>query len=282
MDTTLATTVKRDSCPVRRSFVEMSDSKRGITPLASLLRTRDSVGGKGGGLRISLLMTLIWVNARPPHASSRVAAYWAELLGREDPRGEGARAVRDALHELDDRGWVNLRSTGSRTEIFLRNESEPVNDDGTPVPYTLPYGQTPYLQVPREFWTTGLVGELSGAGVAMYLCALALTRPDEPKFFISTSYFDEHYGISRSSRKRGLAELASNGVLTTEVEAEIDLNTFRKVRRNVYRITKAYRQPAAWKPEEESSASSTEDPAPKNARSSRPARSGSSDSRSRV
>lgn len=168
----------------------------------------------------------------------------------DDPRGDGARAVRDALHELADRGYVRLHSTGSRTEIFLMNESRPTSEDGSPVLYTAPYGEEPYLPIPRSFWTERLAGTLSGAGIAMYLCALAMTRSDDPEFFISARFFDERYGISRSSRKRGLAELTERGVLTVSLEETLDTNTFRKVRRNVYRLAKPYRQPTAWSPPE--------------------------------
>lgn len=242
----LAQSVKRDTCPLRRSFVERESGSSTLTPLASLLRTQTSTGGRGGALRISLLLTLIWINARPPYSTSRVAAYWAELLGRDDPRGDGARAVRDALHELADRDFIELRSSGARTTITLRNETTPLDEEGAPVPYEPPYSKDAYLQVPRAFWSDGLAGDLSGAGVAMYLCALALTRSDDPEFFISAGYFEDRYGISRSSRKRGLTELVEHGVLTFTVEESIDESTFRKVRRNVYRVVKKYRQPPAW------------------------------------
>ena len=246
MPQSLAQTVKRDTCPMRRSFVEREPGVHSLTPLASLLRTQNAAGGRGGALRITLLMTLIWVNASPPYSTSRVAAFWAELLGRDDPRGEGARAVRDALHELADREFIELRSSGSKTMITLRNESTPTSDEGTPIPYEPPYRKEAYLPVPRSFWAEGLAGELSGAGVSMYLCALALTRNDDPEFFISANHFDDRYGISRSSRKRGLAELAEHGVLTIRLEEEIDAATFRKVRRNVYRLTTKYRHPEPW------------------------------------
>lgn len=243
---TLAHNVKRDTCPLRRSFVERELGASAPTPLASLLRTRGSAGGQGGALRIALLMSLIWVTAKSPYTTTRVAAYWATLIGRsDDPRGDGARAVRDALHELADRGWVQLYSIGSKTVVVLHNESQPVVD-GEPVLYQPPYGNEPYLPVPRAFWTEGLAANLSGAGIAMYLCALALTRHDDPEFFISASYFEARYGISRSSRKRGLAELAERGVLTVRVEESVDLRTFRTLRRNVYRIAEQFRQPAAW------------------------------------
>lgn len=244
----LAKDVRRDTCPLRRSFVERPEGNDALTPLAALLRTSGEVGGKGGGLRIALLMSLIWVTARPPYVTNRVAPYWAELLGREDPGGVGARAIRDALHELADRGLVQLRSTGTRLEIILCNESQPETAAGDPNLYVPPYGLEQYIPVPRSFWTRGLAGELSGAGIAMYLCSLALTRSDDPEFFIAGAHFEERYGISRSSRKRGLAELTERGVLTVRVEETIDFKTFRKVRRNIYRLAKRYRQPEAWTP----------------------------------
>lgn len=248
MVNTLAKDVRRDTCPLRRSFVERSEGSEELTPLAALLRTPGEVGGKGGGLRIALLMSLIWVTARPPYVTNRVAPYWAELLGRDDPGGVGARAIRDALHELADRGLVQLHSSGTRLEIILCNESQPETAEGDPNPYVPPYGLEQYIPVPRSFWTRGLAGELSGAGIAMYLCSLALTRSDDPEFFISGAHFDERYGISRSSRKRGLAELTERGVLTVRVDETIDFKTFRKVRRNIYRLAKRYRQPEAWTP----------------------------------
>jgi hypothetical protein len=243
----LAAAVRRDTCPLRRSFVERELGGRELTPLASLLRTRGAAGGQGGALRISLLLSLIWVTAREPYTTSRVAAYWAELIGRtDDPRGDGARAVRDALHELADRRLVGLHTIGPKTLIELHNESRPIDARGAPVPYKPPYNTEPYLPIPRAFWTEGLAANLSGAGVAMYLCSLAMTRADSPEFFIVGSYFDDRYGISRSSRKRGLAELVERGVLTVEVDDTQDSVTFRTVRRNLYRLAQPFQQPAPW------------------------------------
>ena len=193
-------------------------------------------------------MSLIWVSAYPPYSTSRVAPFWAELLGRGDPQGEGARAVRDALHELADRELVHLHNVGPKLTITLRNESTPLDANRQPIPYTPPYGHEPYLPVPRSFWADGVAGKLSGAGVAMYLCALAMTRSDQLEFFVSANHFEDRYGISRSSRKRGLAELVDRGVLTVRVEESFDTDTFRKVRRNIYRLTKRYKQPRPWTP----------------------------------
>lgn len=242
----LAESVRRDSCPVRRSFIQRAEGETEPTPLARLLRTRESVGGKGGGLRISLLLTLIWVTARPPYSTSRVAPYWAELLGRDDPQGEGARVIRDCLHELNERGFIQIATRGARSEIVLLNESTPVDERGRPNLYQPPYNESAYVPIPRAFWTEGLAGTLSGAAVAMYLCGLALTRHDQPEFFVSSQKFEERFGISRSSRKRGIAELTQHGVISTRVQHSFELNTFRQVKRNIYTIRKKFRQPEPW------------------------------------
>ena len=244
MSQVLADSVKRDSSPIRRSFIERQNGMSSPTPLATLLRTQESLGGRGGGLRLSLMMSLIWLCSREPYTTTRVAAYWAELLGREDPRGEGARAVRDCLHELQDREFVQLFSKGPQVVIVLKNESLERSKEGHVLLYRPPYDLEPYISVPRSFWTTGLAGRLSGAGVAMYLVSLAMTRHDDPEFWLSGAFFDERFGISRSTRKRGLAELAQNGVIEARSVATVDLSTFRMVRRNIYRVSASYLQPS--------------------------------------
>lgn len=246
-DVPLADRIKRNASPIRRSFVERLDGDDRATPLAQLLRTQGATGGKGGALRITLLLSLIWVCAREPFSTRRVAAYWADLLGRDDPRGEGARAIRDCLHELEDRGVIALNASSSSVEITLLDEVAWAYGPTEPTSYVLPYGE-PYIPVPRTLWSTGVVGRLSGAGVAMYLCALALTRHDDAEFFVSAAFFESRFGISRSSRKRGLAELVAEGVLDVRVEESIDLDTFRKRRRNLYTVNAGFRQPAPWAP----------------------------------
>ena len=257
----LAESVKRDSCPVRRSFVERTSGSTEPTPLVRLMQTQGATGGKGAGLRISLLLSLIWLSSKEPYTTTRVAAYWAALLGRDDPREEGARTIRDCLHELRERGFIMLAARGSNIEIYLSNESK-IRDEktGLPVLYTPPYGGESYLSIPRAFWATGTAGKLSGAGVAMYLVSLAMLRDDFPAFFLTGKFFEERFGISRSSKKRGLAELVNHGVLTVESVVGIDFTTFRRARRNVYTITDAFMPPAPKKAPEEQAVGTASEP----------------------
>jgi hypothetical protein len=236
----LADEVRRDACPLRRSFVQRNEGDDSLTPMARLLRTQGEAGGRGAGLRLSLLLSLIWVCSKEPYTTSRVAPYWAELLGRPDPTDEGARAIRDCLHELRDRGLITLAARGSRIEIALHVETSAMATK--PVPYLPPYEIEPYLSIPRSFWSSGLAGELSGAGIAMYLVSLCMTRHDDPSFFLAGEFFDSRFGISRSSRKRGLAELVKHDVLTVKVEETVNLTTFRMARRNIYTVEEAFRQ----------------------------------------
>ncbi len=103
-----------------------------VVGLRPLLRTTGHAGGKGGGLRLSLLMSLIWVTARAPYTTSRVAPYWAELLGRDDPQEAGARAIRDALHDLADRGFIQLRSAGRGSKSLSATSRSPRPRMGRP------------------------------------------------------------------------------------------------------------------------------------------------------
>lgn len=246
METNLADGIGRRASPIRRDFIERPSDSDAPTPLSRLLRTQGNLGGKGGGLRVSLLLTLIWVNARPPHSSSRVPSYWARLLRRDDPDGEGARTIRECLHELESRGFITLVQSGQRQEIFLHNEARPERGRQAKNLYRLPYGRDTYVQVPRTFWTEGLAGTLSGAATAMYLVALAMTRHDDPDFFLAGEFFQERFGISRSSKKRGLAELVERDVLNVESVADRDLDTFRMTRRNIYTVKREFLQPEPW------------------------------------
>ena len=112
--------------PVRRAFIERTDTAP--SPLSRLLSGTNASrggGGRGGRLRIALLVTLIWRLARSPHSTIRPARYWAELLHLDDPEGDGARAVRSTLLELERRGFVRTesRGPGKVPEIILCDES---------------------------------------------------------------------------------------------------------------------------------------------------------------
>lgn len=233
--------ISRAAAPVRRSFVERRGDDR--SPLGTLLSGTAAPaggGGRGGRLRVAVLVTLIFVLAQAPHTTTRVARYWAGLLGLEDPEGTGARAIRDALHQLEERGFIKLTETPSGVlEIRLLSEA------GTREHYTIPDPglQELYFRVPRSLWADGLITRLSGRGLALYLIVLSNAGWGEREFWINQKLFAERYGLGETTRKKGLKELVDLGVLDV-VSVSQGLSGTRSFRRNVYSINSKYRIPA--------------------------------------
>lgn len=230
--------------PVRRSFVEREEGSAQATPLAEVLSHRSGNrrggGGRGGGTRLTLELSLLWVLAKHPHETNRPLRFWAELLGLPDPQGVGADRVRNAMRGLEERGLLVISSAeipGYPSIVRLRNEV-------TKGPYGIPPGKgDPYLRVPEAFWTRGLVSELSGPGVAMYLVVLAMHGPDTESVWFRAESFRSRFGLAESTRKAGLKDLVENFVLDAESQP-IGSAGGRTWRRNVYTLAPQYRRPA--------------------------------------
>lgn len=229
--------------PVRRSFVERAEGGAQATPLAEVLSHRSGNrrggGGRGGGTRLALELSLLWVLAKRPHETERPLRFWAELLGLPDPQVAGADRIRSAMRGLEERGLLAISSAetpGYPSTVRLKNEV-------TKGPYGIPTGKgDPYLRVPEAFWTRGLVSELSGPGVAMYLVVLAVHGPETESVWFRAESFRSRFGLAESTRKAGLKDLVDNSVL--EVSSEpIGSSGGRTWRRNVYALAPQYRRP---------------------------------------
>ena len=245
--------------PVRRDFLQRPEG--GNSPLSQLLsgpKPGRGGGGRGGRLRVALVLTLLWRLAKSPHTTIRPARYWADLLQLEEPDTAGARAIRSTLLELERRGFIRTegRGPGKAPEIILRDESLRGID------YKLPYlqameegseGDTSYFRVPESFWSTGLCSKLSGAGLSMYLIAMSRSGwGDQPSFWLAPTQFREQYGLGDSTRKKGLRELVDLGVVTHEVRS-IDRDGhagYRRFQRSVYTVVASYRVVGGTFPEQ--------------------------------
>jgi hypothetical protein len=227
--------------PVRRGFAQRPAPGRrsALGGLLSGAAAPHGGGGRGGRLRVALLLTLIWRLAAPPHSTTRPARYWADLLQLEDPDGAGARTIRNTIQELERRGFLRTvdRGPGHAPEVFLLSE------EGGAGEYQLPYIQamdgesTSYFRVPEELWRSGVAAKLSGAALAMYLIALS-AGSDGRDFWFSPALFRERYGLGESTRKTGLAELVDHNILfvqTTSVDGTGGTG-YRRFRRNVYTV----------------------------------------------
>lgn len=223
----------RTHAHVRKEFFERpSTSAR--SPLESLMSRFDASGGGGAGgyLRIALLLSILWIHAAEPYDSKRVAPYWARLLGLQDPTGNGARAIRDTLGELDRRAFIKIEAVDStKNRILLLNERGEGKKYAPPIPPT-----ELYVRVPKALWSEGWITEMSGRALSMYLAVLSYAGWRDEPFWISAREFHARYGMSESTRKKGLADLVALGVLEVIATSTSDREGERTYRRNVYTL----------------------------------------------
>ncbi|WP_407727683.1 hypothetical protein ACJEDT_26130 (plasmid) [Rhodococcoides fascians] len=198
--------------PLRRAFLSR-DIGPARTPLERLLSSKagGSGGGRGGRTRLALLLTLIWVSAGESHASARPARWWAEMIGITDPQ-RGARVVTANFKTLADRGFITVDHSTAPPTVTLLDEL------GTRGPYNRPDGKDglSYFRIPETLWTSGVIGTLSGPGLAMYLVLLYYHRRDRPGMWLSPSYFHEHHGLSDGTRLDGITDLYTQGVISVK------------------------------------------------------------------
>lgn len=209
-------------------------------------RSGSGGGGRGGGTRLAVYLTLLWALRAGEHESDRPARFWAELIGLEDAGGAGARSVRDSFQELAKRGFISIDS-GVVTQPIIQL----LREDGSGRPYSKAVaaraGQTvpePYFRIPAALWEKGIIGRLSGPGLAMYVVVMRVLRTDHEnnKVWFSPSTFKDRFSLGDSTRKTGLRELVEHGVLIEAWES-IDSTGgtgYRTRKRKTYTIEDAY------------------------------------------
>ena len=193
--------------PVRTAFFRKAPGEH---PMASLMSGRQgSGGGRGGRTRLALLLSLIWVASGKDHSTTRPASFWARLLGMPDPGETGARTINATWAELERRGFVKVQRgphTGAVSQITLLDES------ASGAPYRIPTGGEGdrYIRVPEALWAAPvLTQEMTGPGLALYLITLrtyGLARSKDRLTFPAVTFHDR-YGLSESTRKKGLKNL---------------------------------------------------------------------------
>jgi hypothetical protein len=211
--------------PVRQLFVpgarDLPDATR--SPREILMNAERGVGGgRGGRTRLALLLTLWWVLALPDHSGTRPAGVWAHFIGLDDST-RGARTINANLHELSRRGMITHTpgERGKASTVALLDEL------GSGRPYRRPdyvSDGLPYFRIPQTLWTTGMIGQLSGPGLAMYLIMLHYQRRttesadrgqlviSKPTWFTEKSFRTRH-GLSEDTRLAGVKDLHDHGVI---------------------------------------------------------------------
>lgn len=223
--------------PVRRAFL-VDPLGHGSTPLGSLMSSgRSKSGGRGGRTRLLLELTALWTAGIDKTESERQrelrelgvdpeeawadrsggdifytigpARYWADLVGLPDAAESGARNIRNAKKELQQRQFFK-NDTGAKRITVLR-------EDGSGKPYAPPdgRGENSFFRVPEPFWTDGLVSHISGPGLAMFLVFLSVggNRPGMAMGF-HESVIANRFGLSKSTRARGINDLKELGVIS--------------------------------------------------------------------
>ena len=200
--------------PVRTAFFMKAPGEH---PMASLMSGRQgSGGGRGGRTRLALLLSLIWVASGKDHSTTRPASFWARLLGMPDPGERGARTINATWAELERRGFVKVQRgahSGDVSKITLLDES------ASGAPYRIPTGSEGdwYIRVPENLWLAPVLApEVTGPGLALYLVALrtyGLAR-NKDRLTFPAGTFHDRYGLSESTRKKGLKNLDEHLILT--------------------------------------------------------------------
>ena len=202
--------------PIRRCFVRLQDPAH-TTPLAVALR-----GGRGGAVRIKLLLSMLWLAPAPPHDLTMPTRTWANLLGLSDPERAGTRRVSEALGWLQTHRLLRLtQNPGRPTTAYLLHECGDGEEYSSPVDRAGATGSLfpasdRYISLPSEFWTGGWIRALSGTAIASLLALLDLEPLDAKPFWVSPTQAQRLHGLSESTRQRGIAELVAHGIVHVE------------------------------------------------------------------
>jgi hypothetical protein len=208
----LARRVQFRDLQLRRSFVRGSSGAP--SPMGRVLR-----GGRGGHVRLKLFLTLNWIAVGGEHTISIPARTWADALGLPDPKGRGARRVRDAEKWLVNNDLLAYSGPAGTFQLL--------DEGGTGAAYSppgrelsrlkeqgLPYDQHIYLKVPVSTWTNGWMAALDGPAVAVLLILLD-QRADHREAWIAPNHLRDWYGVSEDTRSRGTKALREFGLVRT-------------------------------------------------------------------
>ena len=254
----------RENVPLRRSFIARDPGVEEIPPLARILRS-----GRGGGVRLRLYLSLLWVAVSEPHDVALPARTWASLLGLRDPEGTGARQVRSGFSWLQANLFVRVDEVrGQAHRVTLLDET------GNGEDYVLPArafkraeaaGQDPdahiYVRLPATFWTCGWAAQLSGPATAMLLVLLEARggRVGDKELWFSPSVAENRYTLSENTRSAGVHELAAAGLLVVHRRpVDPQAVTYRRVRNTYTLLLENLSRPAGQdKPSDDALAASS-------------------------
>jgi len=235
--------LKGRTAKVRFDFI--SHEAGAQPPLANLLR-----GGRGGDVRLKLLLSLLWVAGGGSDERHSTNAYparaWAGLLDLPDADRNGQRRIRDAIGWLEDEGLIRtMRTPGRPMALQLMREDASGQTYSDPAAAAKRKKATGaaitssdlYIGLPPTFWTDGWLVTLSGRAVALLLVIAHVTFSERDEWpWVSPARARKLYGISEDTWGKGIAELRARGIIQIRKRpvGEDDFD-FRRVR-NTYKL----------------------------------------------
>lgn len=228
--------VGREYVAIRSAFIS-SDTQDTPPPMTQLLR-----GGRGGEVKLKLLLSMLWVAAKEPYDVTLSARAWAELLGLEDADSKGSARVNAAVRRLGEQGFLRVeRRPGMPNQVFLLEETGTGSAYTHPGSYWTPARRSKsspkYTRIPTELWRNGWIAKLSGPGLAMLLILLERARGQNfSGLWFSSSVAQQRYGLSEVTRRRGIEDLERLNLVIVD-RAPIGKGTLATSRfRNTYTL----------------------------------------------
>lgn len=237
-----AARIARKRAQIRLSFISRPsyDPQAPLPPLARSLR-----GGRGGKVRLKLLLTYLWMQTKDRGvALAYPAQVWARLLDLDQPETAGARRINEAQAWLEKHDFITTQAQpGRANKVTVLSEAGDGSSYIAPGAAAKALSNDPdkarqhyYAQIPATFWTNGYIQLMSGPGLAMYLILLdqyALTNGPLQPVWISPAAFKAYYGLSQDTRAAGIKDLTELGLVTTGRQSinpdDFDLERIRNV-----------------------------------------------------
>ncbi len=202
------------SCPIRREFF-CRPTPNAIPSIVKMLRGGiGGRGGQGGEVRLKLYLSVLWFASGDGHAVEWPASHWADLLGLPERDTKGKRRIQQAFAWLNENHFVEVtQRPGKHPTITLLHEG------GTGAAYTKPGpeaekgGEPTYRQLSPTWWTNGWIARLSGAAIITWLVYQDESGTRSDFVWLTPDQSKQRYALSTDSRKKGLSELRSLGLI---------------------------------------------------------------------
>ncbi|EHK82291.1 hypothetical protein [Rhodococcus pyridinivorans] len=211
--TSLLSSVKREYCPVRNSFVQrpQGSADRSST-LALFVRNRQERA-------LDAILTTYALQPVLSEDDPLPLGAWANILSTRKPCE--ITTVSKTFRVLEEMKLVTRDRRGNKTIIT------PLLEDGSGQTWSKPgllQAESPnesdgYFTIPHEYWTKGYIDRLRLPGKAMLLIMLKETQ-GRPPFEMAVERAQRWYGISERTAERGYAELNTEGLLDIHIQRQ--------------------------------------------------------------